>query len=236
MRCLIRAATSSCISIYYVVLLALHLCIKTWNAYTAPVLSMEILRLGIPAELIWCFLFFNETGAALLQTCAVIRRTFESICVKQETCLKVRAGRRLRSPIVYPPLRAQMICLQFPNLTVREPAQLYECLSGLRSIPTVMSLRLHFQLLRKSTLECLRSLLEELLDSVCITATCSLQLRCEFPLGIRHSSTNTPASVENSGVYMLMHQLLHYFSVDLQCAYMQHLITPDDVVCWLESQ
>lgn len=186
--------------------------------------------------LIWDYMFFNETCAALIQTCSSVRKASATIWMQHDLCLKVRAGNYVRTPVDYPDLRSRTICLQFPNMFARAPAQLYECLSGLRNQHGVLIMKLQFLLLRKSALEYLMLLLKEFLDSVDEDATCSRQIRCEFPLGIRHSSNISPAPLEKSGVYMFMHQILHYFSIDLECVYMKRLITQKDVVLWLESQ
>ena len=186
------------------------------------------------ASCIWPCMFYNESGRHLVSVCMTFHNSYSMSFQRCPMYLKVRGGHRQRRPVQYPSICPQSMCWSFPNLSSREPPQIYECFAFL-SADGLKRMDMQFQRIRKSALMSLGLQIRTLLASLDDMQVRSLTICCDFPLGIRNTSSHQPASIDECGIQKFMHYVLQEFCVNLICVYMQTVIGDREVSLWCET-
>ena len=186
------------------------------------------------ASYIWPCLFFNESGNHSVSGCESFHVSYSMSFQRCPMYLKVRGGHRQRRPVQYPLICPQSMCWSFPDLSSREPPQIYESFAFLGAVG-MTKMDMQFQRIRKSALMCLGLQIRTLLASLDDLKVRSLTICCDFPLGIRNSSSHQPAAIDECGVQEFMHNVLQEFCVNFICVYMQTVIGDREVSLWCET-
>ena len=183
---------------------------------------------------IWLNVYFNDAGKSLLCVCTSCNVACLPSFEQSTLFLQVRRGIGQRVPVAYPLRCPGSICLSFPALASRAPPQIYEALFDLRG-RALHRLTLEFQSILQSTVLELGTLLNDFLLSFTDSQVLSLRICCKFSLGIKKSGGCKPRIMDERAVYKFMHDLLHAFSVDIECVYKDTLVTRKHVLQWCHS-
>ena len=183
---------------------------------------------------IWLNVYFNDAGKNLLCVCTSCNVACLQSFEQSTLFLQVRRGIGQRVPVAYPLRCPGSICLSFPALASRAPPQIYEALFDLRG-RALHRLTLEFQSILQSTVLELGTHLNDFLRSFTDSQVLSLRICCKFSLGIKKSGGRKPRIMDERAVYKFMHDLLHAFSVDIECVYKDTLVTRKHVLQWCHS-
>ena len=186
------------------------------------------------ASSIWPCMFFNVSERHLVCVCMSFYVSYSRSFQRCSMYLKVRGGKRQRRPVQYPLTCPPSMCWSFPDLSSREPPQIYESFAFLGAVG-LKRMDMQFQRIRKSALMGLGLQIRTFLASLNDMQVRSLTICCDSPLGIRNSSSHRPAAIDECGIQMFMHHVLQEFCVNLICVYMQTVIGDKEVSLWCET-